>query len=279
MSPTPVATHLKVDRPVCIVGEQTGMSNDSQDTPPQVEGHPTALEKVQREVAILLAASQALGPWEGFQRGGERLLHDLAGAAEQTAGALWLPEQDVMVARATWSAPSVDRGAFESSLRDLRVPRGVGLTGSAWERGEPIDRQRASAHLSPPPGQSTLGDLRATVAIPAVTREAVLGVVELYSASNGALSERAMNVLSAAGLVLGAALARRRGELMLPPLTPRELDVLTLVAKGLTRPKIADQLSISSATVKTHLGHIYNKLGVVNRPAAVAHALRAGLID
>jgi DNA-binding CsgD family transcriptional regulator len=253
------------------------MSNDSQNTPPQVEGDPTALEALQREVAILLAASQALGPWEGFQRGGERLLHDLAGAAEQTAGALWLPEQDVIVARATWSAPSVDRGAFESSLRDLRVPRGVGLAGSAWERAELTDRARASAHLSP--GQSTPGDLRATVAIPAVSGEAVLGVVELYSASDGALSERVMHVLSAAGLVLGAALARRRGELMLPPLTPRELDVLTLVAAGLTRPKIGDELSISSATVKTHLGHIYNKLGVVNRPAAVAHALRAGLID
>ena len=95
------------------------MSSDSQDTLSQAEGQQTALKMVQREVAILLAACQALRSWGGFQRGSERLLHDLAEALDQTAGALWLPEQDVLVARATWSAPSLDRAALEPGAGDV----------------------------------------------------------------------------------------------------------------------------------------------------------------
>jgi DNA-binding CsgD family transcriptional regulator len=82
----------------------------------------------------------------------------------------------------------------------------------------------------------------------------------------------------AVGHVLGAFFARRRGQLMLSSITARETEVLVLVAQGLTAANIAEQLSISRATVKTHLEHIYLKLGVSNRASAVASALRAGLI-
>jgi DNA-binding NarL/FixJ family response regulator len=62
-------------------------------------------------------------------------------------------------------------------------------------------------------------------------------------------------------------------------LTPRELDLLQLAAHGLSGPQIADELVLSVATVKTHFENIYAKLRVRDRVAAVATALRLGLID
>jgi DNA-binding NarL/FixJ family response regulator len=63
-----------------------------------------------------------------------------------------------------------------------------------------------------------------------------------------------------------------------PELSAREIEVLTLVAKGLPNKMIARQLFISEATVKSHLVHLFGKLGVDNRTAAVAAARQAGVI-
>jgi DNA-binding CsgD family transcriptional regulator len=60
----------------------------------------------------------------------------------------------------------------------------------------------------------------------------------------------------------------------LPSLTERELDVLALVAQGLTNRQISRQLFISPATVRTHLENIYDKLGVRSRAGAVSAAFR-----
>ncbi|HEU5031238.1 MAG TPA: response regulator transcription factor [Spirillospora sp.] len=62
------------------------------------------------------------------------------------------------------------------------------------------------------------------------------------------------------------------------PLSPRELEVLGLIARGSTNREAAAQLFISEATVKTHLLHIYGKLGVNDRAAAVAAAFTQGLL-
>ncbi|MEU3351064.1 response regulator transcription factor [Streptomyces sp. NPDC037389] len=63
-----------------------------------------------------------------------------------------------------------------------------------------------------------------------------------------------------------------------PALSPRETEILGLVAEGLANRQISKRLFISEATVKTHLVHIYDKLGVDSRTAAVAAGLTAGLI-
>jgi DNA-binding NarL/FixJ family response regulator len=62
------------------------------------------------------------------------------------------------------------------------------------------------------------------------------------------------------------------------PLSDRELEVLALVASGATNRAAAAQLFISQATVKTHLLHIYAKLGVNDRAAAVAEGFNRGLL-
>ena len=63
------------------------------------------------------------------------------------------------------------------------------------------------------------------------------------------------------------------------PLTRREREVLQLAADGRSVRDIADELYVSVGTIKTHFQHIHSKLGVTNRAAAVASALRLGLID
>jgi two-component system, NarL family, nitrate/nitrite response regulator NarL len=61
-------------------------------------------------------------------------------------------------------------------------------------------------------------------------------------------------------------------------LSPRETEILELLAAGASAPEIAKQLVLSPSTVKTYLHHLYEKLGVSDRAAAVAVGLRRGLI-
>lgn len=63
------------------------------------------------------------------------------------------------------------------------------------------------------------------------------------------------------------------------PLTQRELQVLTLAADGLSGPDLADELTLSPSTVKTHFKNIYLKLDVKSRAGAVAKAIRLGVIN
>jgi NarL family two-component system response regulator LiaR len=63
------------------------------------------------------------------------------------------------------------------------------------------------------------------------------------------------------------------------PLTVREVDVLKLVAQGLTNQEIAEKLVISERTVRTHVSHILDKLHLANRTQAALYALREGLAD
>ena len=61
-------------------------------------------------------------------------------------------------------------------------------------------------------------------------------------------------------------------------LTPRELEVLGLVVKGLSNRKIGDALSITEGTVKIHVNNILSKMGVADRTQAATTALRRGII-
>jgi two-component system nitrate/nitrite response regulator NarL len=96
---------------------------------------------------------------------------------------------------------------------------------------------------------------------------------------------RAVLQASRGGTVLGPDLAaavasqiRQRSRTQQPMLTDREREVLGLLCEGLSAPQIGQRLYLSTATVKTHLAHLYAKLEVSDRAAAVAVALRRGLV-
>jgi DNA-binding NarL/FixJ family response regulator len=61
-------------------------------------------------------------------------------------------------------------------------------------------------------------------------------------------------------------------------LSPREAEVLALLARGLSNQQIADELLLSKHTVRRHVSNIFTKLGVASRTAAVAHALEHELV-
>jgi two-component system nitrate/nitrite response regulator NarL len=64
-----------------------------------------------------------------------------------------------------------------------------------------------------------------------------------------------------------------------PQLTEREGEVLQLVSQGLSAPEIGRQIHLSTTTVKSHLHSLYEKLGVSDRAAAVAEAMRRGMLE
>jgi LuxR family maltose regulon positive regulatory protein len=68
------------------------------------------------------------------------------------------------------------------------------------------------------------------------------------------------------------------GAAYVEPLTPREVEVLRLIAAGMRNQEIADQLFISLATVKRHIANTYGKLGVSHRMEAVVRANELSLL-
>jgi DNA-binding NarL/FixJ family response regulator len=75
-----------------------------------------------------------------------------------------------------------------------------------------------------------------------------------------------------------AALLVQRVKSPTPTLSPRETQVLRLVAAGKSNPSIASELFVGEATVKTHLLHVFEKLGVSDRTRAVTRAMELGLL-
>ncbi|BBZ68468.1 DNA-binding response regulator [Mycolicibacterium insubricum] len=84
----------------------------------------------------------------------------------------------------------------------------------------------------------------------------------------------------APGLASGlAGEIRRRAEPSGPVLSPREREVLDMIAAGKSIPAIAGELFLAPSTIKTHVQRLYEKLEVSDRAAAVAEAMRRGLLE
>jgi DNA-binding NarL/FixJ family response regulator len=160
-------------------------------------------------------------------------------------------------------------------LMDLRMPRvdGIEAIRRLAERG---DRPRAIALTTYADDASVLGALRAG-ARGYLTKDAgadqIRAAVEAVARGEAALDPAVQHHVVAA-LSSPAADA----ESSLPDgLTPREAEVLALIAEGLTNAEIASRLVVSAATVKTHVNHIFAKTGARDRAQAVVYAYGHGL--
>jgi DNA-binding NarL/FixJ family response regulator len=89
---------------------------------------------------------------------------------------------------------------------------------------------------------------------------------------------RLLSALSSAGPAASDPGEREVASRPLDRLTPREQEVLRLIAQGLANQEIASLLFVSEATVKTHINNLFSKLGVRDRAQAVAYAYRSGLV-
>jgi DNA-binding NarL/FixJ family response regulator len=160
-------------------------------------------------------------------------------------------------------------------LMDLRMPRvdGIEAIRRLAARG---DRPRAIALTTYADDASVLGALRAG-ARGYLTKDAgadqIRSAVEAVARGDAALDPAVQHHVVAALTVPAAG-----AEPELPDgLTPREAEVLALIAEGLTNTEIADRLVVSAATIKTHVNHIFAKAGVRDRAQAVVYAYANGL--
>ena len=159
-------------------------------------------------------------------------------------------------------------------LMDLRMPRldGIEAIRRLAARGE---RPRAIALTTYADDASVLGALRAG-ARGYLTKDAgadeIRAAVEAVARGEAAIDPKVQHHVLAA-LAPGAEPASD-----LPDgLTPREAEVLALIAEGLTNAEIADRLVVSAATVKSHVNHIFAKANVRDRAQAVVYAYANGL--
>ena len=234
----------------------------------------------EREVSAHVAVAHALSTWDSLEEGAPRLLRDLAKSIEFTAGALWAPDDGHLEPRAFWHSQEVMPEVFDLNAREERAPAGTGLVGRAWMSRTPINAFRIHDDPAYPRREAAArAGLRSAVVFPAVTNDEVLAVIELLSPDEAPLPERLMRSLTWIGYEIGQFLTTHRGGLRPSALTPREIEVLSLAARGKSGPRIAKDLFVSPTTIKTHFENIYSKLGVPDRPSAVAVALRLGIID
>jgi DNA-binding NarL/FixJ family response regulator len=164
-------------------------------------------------------------------------------------------------------------------LMDLRMPRmdGIEAIRALAERG---DRPRAIALTTYADDASVLGALRAG-ARGYLTKDAgaeeIRAAVQAVSRGEAALDPAVQHHVVAA--LAGEAGGAAAGVPELPDgLTPREAEVLELIAAGLSNSEIAERLVVSAATVKSHVNHLFAKAGVRDRAQAVTYAYRHGLV-
>jgi DNA-binding NarL/FixJ family response regulator len=189
-----------------------------------------------------------------------------------------------VVAVAADGVEAVDAALRESpdvALIDLRMPRldGVGVTAALAAQAPRIRVLILTTYAD---DDAVLPALRAGAA------------GYLTKDTTGEALIAAVRDVAAGRTVLDAAVQARLVELLREPtastppavdglpegpetLTPREIDVVRLIADGLSNKQVARHLFVSEATVKTHLNHVLSKLDVEGRPGLVAWAWRHGL--
>jgi DNA-binding NarL/FixJ family response regulator len=167
-------------------------------------------------------------------------------------------------------------------LMDLRMPRmdGIEATSRLRERHPEV---RVIALTTYADDESVLGALRAGArgyltkdASSQDIRAAILSVAAGEAALDPAVQCHVVAALAGDGERAVAVSAPRAPELP-DDLTPREAEVLALIAEGLTNAEIAERLVVSPTTIKSHINHLFAKAGLRDRTQAVNYAYRTGI--
>jgi DNA-binding NarL/FixJ family response regulator len=203
----------------------------------------------------------------------------------RTGFRLFLETQDDLevVGEARDGAEAIDRAQQlqpDVILMDIRMPRIDGVEAT---------RRLTSAGLEPPPRVLVLTTFDLDEYVFGALRAGAAGFL-LKDAPRERLVE-AIRVVHSGDALLSPSITRRlvedfaaRTDPLQPPpalvdeLTPREREVLVLVARGLSNREIADRLVVTDATVKSHVGSILMKLGLRDRVQAVVFAYEHGIV-
>ena len=226
----------------------------------------TGMRHIEHALEVRHAVTAALANWDvaGF----EGLLGPLGSALAADSVTVWASRHAGLRALATWKPRDTPAIEPTGDAGDVVVSASrIGLAVVGLDGGN-----------DPRPALNAGAGLRAELAFPILTIRGVLAVVELRSASGLPISDTLTRVLESVGREVGAFFAVRP----CPPdntgLSARELEVLELVAEGLSAAEIAARLVLSPETIRTHVRNVHAKLGVGDRVSAVVKAMRAGLI-
>lgn len=161
----------------------------------------------------------------------------------------------------------------EVALLDVRMPEldGMEVLNAVVRDGLPTRVIFLTAHVDSAGAYEAVGAGAAGYLAKEASAETICDAIAAVSRGETVLSSEVQ-----AGIAREIRL--RSGEER-PLLTAREREVLGLTADGHSAPEIAELLTLSPTTVRTHLQHLYDKLGVSDRAAAVAEAMRRGLLE
>jgi len=167
-------------------------------------------------------------------------------------------------------------------LMDLRMPRmdGIEATSRLRERHPDVHVIALTTYAD---DESVLGALRAGArgyltkdASSQDIRSAILTVAAGEAALDPAVQAHVVAALASDGAHVAAPGPSTTPQLP-DELTPREAEVLALIAEGLTNAEIAERLVVSPTTVKSHINHLFAKAGLRDRTQAVNYAYRTGI--
>jgi len=167
-------------------------------------------------------------------------------------------------------------------LMDLRMPRMDGIEATSRLR-ETHPEIRVIALTTYADDESVLGALRAGArgyltkdASSQDIRAAILTVAAGDAALDPAVQSHVVAALAGEGTRAAETVPSITPELP-DDLTPREAEVLALIAEGLTNAEIAERLVVSPTTIKSHINHLFAKAGLRDRTQAVNYAYRTGI--
>jgi DNA-binding CsgD family transcriptional regulator len=213
-----------------------------------------------RALSALEAGEHALAQWRSFAPSLEELLRRVALALDSPRAVAWTRgASGRLEVRVRWSAADATPDPAQTSAESAVAAQHRPLARMAWVGGGAV--------------ATNLG-----FGVPATWHGNTVAVLTFESRGPAFLDDGLAGSLRWLGSALGRRLTGDRPEVGETRLSDREREVLQLAADGYDGPAIAQHLFVSPATVKTHFIHVYEKLGVNDRSAAVARALRQGLI-
>ena len=232
-----------------------------------------------RQLAAHIAVTQAIDGWTSFEQGSTDLLRRLSGALDAGFSALWVPDGSSLRSAAIWHPPSPGALAVAELTRRWRPGFGSAIIGRAFASRQAVITSEAAEGGSRDRNAAVRqAGLKYAVAVPAVSGDESLAVLEFLAPGAVEPMDRFLWVLHGIGHEIGHFLSHLRGELVEPVLTPRQREILALAAQGRSAAEIAADLHLSPATIKRHFERAYRRLGVTTRAAAVAEAMRRGLV-
>lgn len=240
----------------------------------------TAQRRLEREVAARVVVTEVLDGWQSLQDSAPELLGGIARVMGFVFGALWARDEQSVAVRAMWHAASDELERVAAVTAGWRPGPGSPTIGRAFATTQPILVTDMSASAPRDRLMATRqAGIKTALVVPAVFEHETLAALEFLSLESVELTDRLSRALYAIGHEIGHFLASHRGELAGASLSPRVIEVLQLAARGCSAEAISGELGVSLATVKRHFERAYMQLGVSGRAAAVAEAMRRGLIS